>query len=131
MSVREADGSGSVRVQKLMRKVLDELGLITYVNAAKLTWAALDREVHRGGRNVCLVSCYAVLCCVMPCGAVLCCVMPCCAVRCCAELCGAVGLFGAPAGRRPSSQVEWTGKCACDAGSENTIVSGPLRTRNF
>ena len=112
VSVREADGSGSVRVQKLMRKVLDELGLITYV-------------------NVCLVSCYAVLCCVMPCGAVLCCVMPCCAVRCCAELCGAVGLFGAPAGRRPSSQVEWTGKCACDAGSENTSVSGPLRTRNF
>ena len=31
VSVREADGSGSVRVQKLMRKVLDELGLITYV----------------------------------------------------------------------------------------------------
>ena len=85
MSVREADGSGSVRVQKLMRKVLDELGLITYVNAAKLTWAALDREVHRGGRNVCLVSCYAVLCCVMPCGAVLCN-----AVLCHAVLCGAV-----------------------------------------
>ena len=64
-----------MRVQKLMGKVgkvLEELGLITYVNAAKLTWAVLDREMYRSGLLCCAVLCHAVRCCAVLCHAVLC-----------------------------------------------------------